>query len=1096
MKTSLLVTLLALTCLESSLRAQSGPEPPRIAPASEEAEIALKRFQLDEGLEVSLFAAEPRVAHPVAFTMDHRGRAFVVETFRLKAGVTDTRQHMYWLDDDLACRTVEDRVAMYRKHHGDEFESLYVGQDDRIRLIEDTDGDGRADRDTVFASGFTTAATGLGAGVLTRGSEVWYACIPDLWRLHDDDDDGVADRRESMHHGYGVHVGYLGHDLHGLIFGPDGRLYFSIGDRGSNVRTDDRHVYLPDTGAVFRCEPDGSDLQVFATGLRNPQELAFDDFGNLFTGENNSDSGDLARWVYLVEGSDSGWRMGFQYLTQPVSRGPWNAEKLWHPRHPGQPAYIVPPVANYSDGPSGLAHYPGTGLGERYRGEFFLCDFRGDYAHSGVRRLAVKPRGASFELEDRGRLIWSVLATDIEFGPDGAAYVSDWVQGWDLTTKGRIYRIQDPQAASSQIVREVKELLARGFGETPIPRLITLLDHADRRVRQESQFELARRDESARVALERATRADEPRLRRIHALWALGQIARRDPEVVSPLLGLAADSDLEVRAQLCRILADVRREEVVAPLTALLKDPSPRVRSLAALALGKQGRTGSIPALLEALSTNDDADAVIRHTCVMALSWIGDVPALLERTADPSRAIRRGVLLTLRRLRSPAIALFLDDADSELVDEAARAIYDLPIPPALPALARLGLRNALPEMTARRVVNALNRLDDAPGVAALATREDLTETVRLEALDILRTWESPRGRDRVVGAWRPLGPRPREAAVEALRPVLTGLLRADSAAVQARTLQTIRDLGVSRLADSLVSLASETSDRPQVQIEALRALASLDSPALAGALQASLTSPHAIVRAEARDLLVRVDPARAVTVLEKTLASGSRLEKQQALRSLGKLGTPPADAILAAWIDRLVTGELPPALALDVIEAAESRENPELRKRLETYREQGDADDPLTPFRSVLHGGDAERGRDLFRNHQQIYCIRCHRVGAEGGDVGPDLTTIAKDRDRPYLLASIVAPDLEVAEGFDSVMLIVKTGQVISGVVKSEDETSITLATGEAELVTVKKEDILMRARGASAMPAGLHERISRGELRDLVEYLASLDGE
>src|SRR5262249_20331448 len=148
-----------------------------------------------------------------------------------------------------------------------------------------------------------------------------------------------------------VHVAFYGHDLHGLRLGPDGKLYFSIGDRGFNVQTEQRTLAYPDTGAVLRCNPDGSDLEVFATGLRNPQELAFDQYGNLFTFDNNSDSGDKARVVFVVEGGDSGWRMAYQYIESPVSRGPWNAERLWEPQWAGQPASIVPPIANLGDGP-------------------------------------------------------------------------------------------------------------------------------------------------------------------------------------------------------------------------------------------------------------------------------------------------------------------------------------------------------------------------------------------------------------------------------------------------------------------------------------------------------------------------------------------------------------------------------------------------------------------------------------------------------------------------------------------------------------------------------------------------------------------------
>ena len=427
----------------------SHPYAPKIAPASEEATRAIRTFRVPQGLRVELFAAEPLLANPVAFCLDEKGVMYVAETFRLHAGVTDTRSHMNWLDDDLASRTVADRVAMYRKYLGAEF-AKYSLEHDRVRRIVDRDGDGRADGSTVFADGFNDPAAGIGAGVLARQGDVWYACIPWLWKLRDNDGDGRADRRELLHQGYGVHVGFLGHDLHGLRFGPDGKIYFSIGDRGFNVTTlDNRKLSVPDTGSVLRCNPDGTELEVFATGLRNPQELAFDEFGNLFTGDNNSDSGDKARWVYLVEGGDSGWRIGYQFIAGPVSRGPWNEEKLWYPAFVGQAAYLVPPIANIADGPSGLAYDPGISLlPEAFRRHFFLVDFRGASGQSGIRSFAMRPKGASFELVDSKEFIWSTLATDVDFGPDGALYFCDWVEGWEKPNKGRIYRVLDPARKS------------------------------------------------------------------------------------------------------------------------------------------------------------------------------------------------------------------------------------------------------------------------------------------------------------------------------------------------------------------------------------------------------------------------------------------------------------------------------------------------------------------------------------------------------------------------------------------------------------------------------------------------------------------------
>src|SRR5262249_38658769 len=318
-------------------------------------------------LKVDLVASEPLLANPVAFCFGERGQIYVAETFRLGAGVLSIDGLRDWLEDDLASRTVDDRIALVKRKLGDQVSTLTL-KHDRVRLLEDTNGDGKVVRSRVFADGFNGIADGIGSGVLARGGKVWYACIPHLWLLGDTKGEGKADVRQVLHRGYGVHISINGPDLHGLRFGPDGKLYFSIGDRGLHVLTRGRIVSCPDTGAVLRCNPDGSELEVFATGLRNPQELAFDQYGNLFTCDNNADHGDLARWVYVVPHGDSGWRIGYQFMTQPTLGGPWQAEKLWDPEAAKQAAYLVPPIGNIADGPAGLTYHPGVAmLPDRYQ---------------------------------------------------------------------------------------------------------------------------------------------------------------------------------------------------------------------------------------------------------------------------------------------------------------------------------------------------------------------------------------------------------------------------------------------------------------------------------------------------------------------------------------------------------------------------------------------------------------------------------------------------------------------------------------------------------------------------------------------------------
>ena len=376
---------------------------------------------------------------------------------------------MNWLDDDLASRTVADRVAMYRKYLGAGFAGYSV-EHERVRRLVDRDGDGHADASTIFADGFNDPAAGIGAGVLARKGDVWYACIPWLWKLRDNDGDGRADRRELLHQGYGVHVGFLGHDLHGLRFGPDGRLYFSIGDRGFNVTTlDNRNLAVPDTGSVLRCNPDGTELEVFASGLRNPQELAFDEFGNLFTGDNNSDSGDKARWVYLVEGGDSGWRIGYQFIAGPISRGPWNEEKLWYPAFDGQAAYIVPPIANIADGPSGLAYDPGVSLlPDAYRKHFFLVDFRGASGQSGIRIVRAAAQGGvvragRFRSSSSGPR-WPPTSTS---GPTVRCISATGSRAGTSRTRGGSTACSTRRGGPIPRVREVRDAAGRGDGRSP-----------------------------------------------------------------------------------------------------------------------------------------------------------------------------------------------------------------------------------------------------------------------------------------------------------------------------------------------------------------------------------------------------------------------------------------------------------------------------------------------------------------------------------------------------------------------------------------------------------------------------------------------------
>ena len=149
---------------------------------------------------MDVFAGEALVANPVAFSIDEEGRVFVCETFRQGKGVEDNRKHLGWLEDDLAAQNVADRLAMFRKHLGEQVYE-YTMHEDRVRLLLDTDKDAIADEVITFADGFNEIEDGTGAGVLAIDGDVYYTCIPNLWFLKDADKDGVADVKRSLHSG-------------------------------------------------------------------------------------------------------------------------------------------------------------------------------------------------------------------------------------------------------------------------------------------------------------------------------------------------------------------------------------------------------------------------------------------------------------------------------------------------------------------------------------------------------------------------------------------------------------------------------------------------------------------------------------------------------------------------------------------------------------------------------------------------------------------------------------------------------------------------------------------------------------------------------
>ena len=1060
-----------------------------------------------KSLEFTKWTPNFLVPDPVAISFDNQGRAYVTQTQRRKANDLDIRQNRDWIPDDLSFKTPNGKRAFYHKAFTSQNSDANKrrvkdfnkdGKHDladlrflseRIHLIEDTDSDGLADKTSIYAEGFTDEIGGIAAGVLHYDGDVYTTIVPDVWKLRDTNDDGKADQRQSIAYGFGVHLAYAGHDMHGLTVGPDGRIYWTIGDKGVGASSKEgRHFQYPNQGAVLRCDPDGSNFEVYARGLRNVQEIAFDQYGNMFGIDNDSDRpGEKERFVYIVQHMDAGWRSNWQYRNGTFN--PWMDENLSIPWHKGQPAYITPPISLYNNGPAGLAFNPGTALGEEWQNYFFHTS-----APNGQQwAFQVEQDGASFKMVNDMQIGNGVPIVGINFGPDGALYGVDWGGGYPLNEKGAIWKWDVKEKHPLRAL--TAKLLRSDFSKTATNELIATLNHPDQRVRLKAQFELVKR--GARKELWKAARSG-PQLLRIHAIWGLCQFDRLTKSPKGDILKLLSDPDPEIRTQIVRSFGEILSSELAlhqAPdprdspfdfleLEKCLEDDSPRVRFHAAIALGNLGALGSSKALIKmARNIPDESNTYQRHAAIAGLTGCASSKILAALASEQSELIQKIAVVALRRRADPKVRHFLYSPFKNVVAESARAIHDdWSIPNAIPALARslATTKWIKDEGFIKRAINAnfhLGTPEAATRVADYTIRADVPEELRLNALDALRQWSKPGKLDRVVGRYRPLSDRDPAIATNAVYKKLTNLLIDPSQKIQSEAMALARLLKIEIPGEALVAVAKNESSIPALRIEALRALATQKNEKLLACITSAFESKEHSIRIEALKILAKFNPVLALDRVEVVLSSNKAktLEKQTALALLGgDLASAKGDSILNLLLNSFE--ECPPSLKLDLTEAAAVR--------------QINATAP--DFTHTLEGGDADRGRNLFMNHIAAQCIRCHKVkDGKGSDIGPNLKS-AGLQGRSHHLEAIVDPQRTITEGYGSISLTLENGQSIAGLFKSEMKGVIEIKDAEGVITRVASENVKERTPVISTMPP-MGTILTKREIRDIIEYLSTL---
>ncbi len=1084
-----------------------GTANPNPLPAIEEENAILANIKAPEGMVTKLFAREPNVQDPTAITFDDQNRLYIAETHRFERGVEDNRRNP-WVADDYKLTSTAERLEMLKKY-AEKFPDkkpmeYFTKYSEMIRVIEDRDGDGKCDHATIYADGFNHPLDGTAGGVMAMDGKIYFACIPHVWLLEDTDGDLKSDKRESLQEGYGISVSLSGHDLNGFALGPDNRIWFTIGDRGYNLKTKEgKHLYSQYEGAVFRMERDGSNLEVVHTGLRNPKEIAFDRYGNAFSVDNEADMQDMARVVAVVEGAHSGWQRGhqafqkFTNLIQGTSRHDtnWMRERHWDMDSPLRPRAILAPAGWVSKGPSGLAYNPGTGLSEKWDNHFFVCDFVG--AGSAVIGFRMEPNGAGFKVERKENFVSGMLCTDIEFGYDSKAYVTDYVGSWPTHGFGNILSFEDPAETAKPEARQIRELFANGIEKLLPEKLAELLRHPDMRVRLRAQFALAG-DPANREILVAATDAKEKITTRLHGVWGLGNLARlkKDTASADALVKLCSDADAKVRGQAIQALGDANHKPALPTAVQLLTDTDSRTQMLAAIALGKLGTKEHVAALMEVVRESNDKDEYLRHGAIQGMVTIGDADAIYAFAKSESPAVRRAIVLAFRRMQEPRIGDFLKDSELSIAVEAVQAINDNYIEGARHALASathlLGKSTWAVDL---RILNAMIRTggdENARRLLAIARDDSQSENARTEAIWLIRRFDKIPPTDPTTGKYRPIeGTRSIESVMPEIRKTLESLLTKSSGNLLVEVIGASGQFKVPIPTESMFGQLKGKGIRPDIRLAALKMLEKDAPNELPKTLVELTADADPRIRGAALESLGKLAPDTAFEVVTKILTSGKQDDQQRAYALLTKLKHPKSVETLLDRLNKL--SAQPAAVQLDIINAAAKRPEPEFKTALAAYEASLDKNDPLAAFHTAEQGGNLENGRKIFNGSGN--CVQCHKAGDRpGGEAGPNLNGIGARHDAAYILESIVDPSAKLTPGYSPIAITMNDGKLVSGMLMKETETEVVVQNIETKAETVcKKTDIKTRPPAMSTMPPmGLV--LSKSDIRDLVAFLQSLN--
>jgi putative membrane-bound dehydrogenase-like protein len=995
-----------------------------------------------EGFEIELVAGPPLVEHPIAASFDDQGRLYVAESSGEKLPTAEMAK---------------------RQTHS-------------IRVLEDTDGDGKFDRAHTFADRLT-----FPEGVLWHDGAVYTASPPFVWKFEDTRGAGVADRRTEWQKGF--QIGHCANEGHGPYAGIDGRIYWCKGGFTEHRLKGARGKELSGRAShVFRCRPDGSDVEaVISGGMDNPVGVAFTPEGELIfscTFFTNPNQGMRDALIHGVEGG-----------LYPKVHGVLDGLKRTGDYLPAL-THLGPAV------PVGITTYQSGAFGDAYVGSLFSAQFN---MHK-VGRHVLRRTGATFESKNEDFVSTPSTdfhPTDVLEDADGSLLVVN-TGGWYMIccptsqiakpqVLGGIYRVRKKGAARPQ---DPRGLTLKWDALTPAA-LVALLDDPRFAVRNRAVRQLGKGGAEAVEALAKVLNGGRTTLARRNAVWSLTRID--GPAARAAVRGVLADADPSVR-QAAVYSAGLHRDAEARPaLVDTLRAAAPPLRREAATALGRIGNAAAVPALLAALRPEDDR--MLEHALIYALIEIADLPALTKALSGDNAVVRRAALIALDQaddgtLAARQVTPLLRDADPRV---QAAALETLEHHPAwarevLGEVRRWFGKGDLPTASAedaRRLLAAYSRDRDVQAFVAESLRASGTPPAgRVLLLEVmaqapLRPWPA---------AWR-------GELVRLLGDADEGVLRQAAA-----TLRAVPDARSPACTRPLLQLASDEKRPADLRAAALAAAApqveSLDASLFAFVLKCLGGSQPPLLRATAAEAVGQLKLSDAqLARLTALLSEAGALELPRLLAAFEKttsasVGKGLVEVLEKAPAARGLRAEVLTRTLEKYPAAVREAAKPLLGRLTEDVGKQKARLDELSVG---LSAGDHQRGRQVFLGPKAT-CAACHAVAGQGGQVGPDLTKIGATRSERDLLEAIVFPSASFVRGYEPYVIHTRTGLDYSGVIRRETADALVVTTGPATEVRILRSAIEEMEPGkVSVMPEGLDRQLSHQELADLIAYLRTL---